>query len=90
MVAAAAIPAGTAVQPNLMKAAPATVLVRRNQTVIMRIKGEGFTITGTGLAMQDGRLGDLILVQNADSKRVVTAQVQEDGSVSPIRQGEKS
>ena len=69
---------------------PAVLLVRRNQTVVMRIQGDGFTITAVGQAMQDGRLGDLILVQNVDSKRVVTAQVQEDGSVSPIRQGEKS
>jgi flagella basal body P-ring formation protein FlgA len=90
MVAAAAIPAGTVIQPSLMKAPPAVVVVRRNQTVVMKIRGEGFTITVVGQAMQDGRLGDLIRVQNVDSRRVVTARVQEDGSVIPLREGETS
>ena len=90
MVAVAAIPAGTAIQPSLLRAAPPVLLVRRNQTVVMKIRGEGFTITAVGQAMQDGRLGDVIQVQNVDSKRLVTARVQEDGSVTPLREGEKS
>jgi flagella basal body P-ring formation protein FlgA len=90
MAAAAAIPAGTVIQPSLVKAAPVVRVVRRNQTVVMRIRGEGFAITAVGQALQDGRPGDLIRVQNVDSKRVVTARVQEDGSVIPLREGETS
>ena len=47
--------------------------------VSVLLKGEP-----VGVAQEDGRVGDVIKVVNADSKRVIVAQVNADGSVAPI------
>ena len=49
----------------------------------------GFTISGTGLALQDGRPGDFIRVRNVDSKRIVVAKVTADGTVAPVIEEKK-
>jgi flagella basal body P-ring formation protein FlgA len=68
----------------MLRAVKAEVLVRRNQGVLMRIEGAGFTVSGVGEAMEDGRAGDVIKVRNVDSRRVVSARVAGDGAVEPI------
>jgi len=67
-----------------LKAQRPAVVVRRNKTVQMRIQGLGFIIVATGQALEDGRPGELIKVRNADSKRIITARVGFDGTVSPV------
>jgi len=42
---------------------------------------DGLTIIATGLALQDGWLGDVIRIRNPDSGVVVTGKVQTDGTV---------
>lgn len=82
--AARMIPAGTVVLTGLVRPAKADVLVRRNDSVVMRITGTLFQITALGQALENGGEGDLIKVRNADSKRVVVAKVIHDGTVQPI------
>ena len=67
----------------------AAVAVRRSETVIMRIQGAGFLLTGLGQALEDGRPGSLIKVRNTDSSRVVMAKVAADGTVEPVFDGAK-
>ncbi len=84
LVAARDISAGKVIRTGLMKAKKPAIVVRRKQTVQMKVVGLGFVVTGVGKALSDGRVGDLIKVQNIDSKRIVTARVAFDGTVRPI------
>ena len=92
MLASAACEVGHVVAVNLP--APARrrrnvkepPLVRRNQPVQMKITRPGFTIRGMGLALSDGRVGELIRVRNIDSKRIIMVRVSADGTVSPLQE----
>jgi len=79
-----AIAVGAEVLPGLVQSARAEVVVRRNEGVVMRLAGECFTVTAVGKALEDGRPGDRIRVQNVDSGRIVLAQVMHDGAVEPL------
>jgi len=79
-----ALKAGTVLRPGLLTRALAAVLIRRNQSVVMRLRGEGFVITAVALALEDGRAGELIKVRNVDSHRVVTVRVALDGTTEPV------
>jgi flagella basal body P-ring formation protein FlgA len=77
--------AGAVLQASMLRpAAAATPAVRRNQNVVMKIQTAQFTISSVGLALQDGRAGDVIKVQNADTRKVVNARIAPDGTVSPL------
>jgi len=82
--AARLIPAGAVVRTGLVRPAKADVLVRRNDSVVMRITGNLFQITALGQALENGGEGDLIKVRNVDSKRVVVARIIRDGTVQPV------
>ena len=82
---ASAVREGAAITPSMLKqAGPRPLAVRRNQNLVMRIQTARFTLSTVVVALQDGRAGDLIKVQNADSRRIVTAKVATDGTVSPF------
>jgi flagella basal body P-ring formation protein FlgA len=82
-IAASRIPRGTVIRPALVDQPKAEVLVRRNQTIVMRITGEGFSVSALAEALQDGRQGEYIKVRNVDSKRIVIGKVMPDGTVQP-------
>jgi len=82
--AARLIPAGQEVRPGLVRAAAAEVLVHRNEGVVMTIRGDRFCVTAVGKALENGRPGDVVKVQNVDSGRVVLARVARDGTVEPV------
>jgi len=79
-----AIAAGAEILPALAQPPKGEVVVRRNEAVVMRLAGEYFTVTALGKALEDGRPGDRIRVQNVDSGRIVLAQVKHDGAVEPV------
>ena len=90
-VAADSVKAGCVVRPSAGKGAPEPEkLISRNDTVTMKIAGDGFTITALGQALDDGRSGAFIRVRNVDSGRVVVGKVKSDGSVEPVISGAKS
>lgn len=74
---------GTVVRGNLAAPKRPDIVVRRNQTVRLRVQGPGFLITGVGQALQDGRPGEYIKVRNVDSRRIITGRIAFDGSVEP-------
>jgi len=79
--------AGEAVRPDALLEGSPGVVIRRGQTIVMMIQGPGFSISGLSRALQDGRPGEIIKVQNVDSGRIVAARVSFDGTVTPIGKG---
>ncbi len=84
MVCTQAVAAGAAIRPGILKAPKAEVVVRRNQNVVMRINGPGFSLSAVGAALADGRTGEFIKVKNVDTGGIVNCRVAADGSVSPV------
>ncbi|MBS3734233.1 MAG: flagellar basal body P-ring formation protein FlgA [Phycisphaerae bacterium] len=78
------VSAGTILRAAHLAPAKLEIVVRRNEPVMMQITGEGFVISTVGRALQDGRPGEFIKVQNVDSRRVVVAKVGFDGAVEPV------
>lgn len=50
-------------------------LVCKGDIVTIAIRDNGLDVSASGIAMSDGSLGDMIPVQNRQSKRTVTAEV---------------
>ena len=84
LVARRRIPANTMIRSYMVGSANPVVIIKRNQTVVIRIKRPGLLITAIGKAMQNGRGGEYIKVQNVDSQRIIFAKVNEDGTVEPV------
>jgi flagella basal body P-ring formation protein FlgA len=57
------------------------ITVHRGQKVIVTLVDRTMTIKTTALALEDGRVGDNIAVQNPDSQKTVHATVAADGNV---------
>jgi flagella basal body P-ring formation protein FlgA len=84
LIAKRHIAGGRTVQPNMVGPAKSAILVKRNQSVVIRIEAGGLTITAVGKMVDEGAVGDIVRVRNVDSLRVITAKVNEDGTVAPI------
>lgn len=84
LIARRRIPANTMIRRYMAGPVNPVVIVKRNQRVIIRIERPGLLITAIGKAMQNGRGGEYIKVQNADSQRIIFARVNEDGTVEPV------
>jgi flagella basal body P-ring formation protein FlgA len=76
--------AGTVIGPGMARPPRPQVIIERNQNICIRIDRPGLVVTALGKAMQQGRLGECIKVQNIDSQRVILARVNEDGTVEPV------
>jgi flagella basal body P-ring formation protein FlgA len=75
---------GTVLRPAMLKAPKVETVVRKGQTIVMRLDRAGFSIVALAEAQQDGKPGDIVRVMNVDTKRLVNAKVGADGSVEPI------
>lgn len=78
------LPANTIISENMIGPVRPEVLLKRNQNVVIKINRLGLFITAIGRTMQDGRVGEYIKVRNVDSRRIIMAKVNEDGSVEPV------
>jgi flagella basal body P-ring formation protein FlgA len=83
-VAARRLPAATELRRDMLGAAPAPILVRRNDTVVIRIERPGLLVTAVGMALQEARAGEYVKVRNADSSRIIICKVNADGTVEPM------
>lgn len=72
------IQAGNVWQPRHLETVP---VVKRGERVRLRLVSGGLQIDGAGKAGEDGRAGDWIRVLNDASRRYVTGQVDEEGTV---------
>ena len=84
LVAKHRIPANSVVHSNMIGIAQPEIIIKRNQRVVMRFERPGISITAIGQAMKDAGIGDVIKVRNIDSRRIVFAKVNEDGTVEPV------
>lgn len=75
------IAAGTLVTDSLLKK---PILVKRGTNVAISAHSGAIAITASGQALQDGAEGQVIRVQNTNSKRIVTAKVMGEGLVQII------
>lgn len=57
------------------------ISVHRGQQVMLTLTDEGMTIRTTAKALDDGRVGDTIQVENTDSQKTLRATVSRDGGV---------
>ena len=57
------------------------IVVHRGQKVLLTLSASTMTIKAPARALEDGRTGDSIEVENPDSKKTMRATVLDDGSV---------
>ncbi|MBV8778192.1 MAG: flagellar basal body P-ring formation protein FlgA [Alphaproteobacteria bacterium] len=57
------------------------IAVHRGQKVMLTLTDPEMTIKATAVALEDGRVGDSISVQNSESQKTVRATVARDGGV---------
>lgn len=78
------IPANSVIALNILSPVVPEVLIKRSQSVVIKIDRNGLLATAMGKAMEQGSADDIIKVQNADSKVMIMAKVNEDGTVEPV------
>ncbi len=83
LIAKRPLAANAILQPYMVESHTSSTIIKRNQSVVIRIELPGLLITATGMTLEDGRAGEHIRVRNADSQRIILARVCEDGSVEP-------
>jgi flagella basal body P-ring formation protein FlgA len=84
LVATRTVAARAEIRDSMVGAAQTSVMVHRNETVLIRIERPGILVTAMGTAIQEGQTGEYIKVRNADSYRVIVCKVMPDGSVEPV------
>jgi flagella basal body P-ring formation protein FlgA len=57
------------------------IVVHRGQKVLLTLSDNAMIIEAMAVALEDGRIGDTIAVENPDSKKTMRATVAKDGSV---------
>lgn len=84
LVALRKLSAGVVIRSGMIGVPSKAILVKRRQSVLIRLDHLGFTMSVNGVAQEDGSMGDIIKVKNADSNRLIMAQINADGSVAPV------
>ncbi|UCF14880.1 MAG: flagellar basal body P-ring formation protein FlgA [Phycisphaerales bacterium] len=79
-----ALRADTVIRPHMIGPAKSPIIVKRNQSVVIRIENPAFLITAAGVALVDGKAGENIKVRNVDSQRIIVARINDDGTVEPV------
>jgi flagella basal body P-ring formation protein FlgA len=78
MLAKRSIRSGVAVTPNVLKAPS---LVKRGDRVVIIAANDAISVKMNGTALADGVRGEQIPIQNNQSKRIVKAEVIDNGRV---------
>jgi flagella basal body P-ring formation protein FlgA len=84
LVTTRALAADTEIRPDMVGVAQDTVLVRRNEVVMIRFERPGLLVTAMGTVLQEGRTGEAVKVRNVDSSRIIVCKVNADGTVEPV------
>jgi len=84
LVAKRRLPANTVITPNIVGPPEPPLAFKRNQSVTIRIETLGLLVTASGKALEDGKVGQFVKVQNIDSGRTIVARVSSDGTVEPL------
>jgi len=84
LVAQRRIRANTTLRDGAAGPAKPQIIIERNQAVVIRIERPNLLVSTIGKTLQQGSVGECIKVRNVDSKRVIMARVNEDGTVEPV------
>lgn len=68
-------------EPIPLNAVDDPKLVTRGTQAAILFEEGGLSITGVGIPLQSGALGETIQVKNVDSGRIITGRVQADGRI---------
>ncbi|MXQ11655.1 flagellar basal body P-ring formation chaperone FlgA [Microvirga makkahensis] len=68
-------------EPIPLNAVDDPKLVTRGVQAAILFEEGGLSITGVGIPLQSGALGETIQVKNVDSGRIITGRVQSDGRI---------
>lgn len=77
------IRSGSIISPTYVKKKQKAILIKRNKTVRLIIKGRGWEIATIGTTLESGKTGELIKVKNNDTGRTVIGRIDENGNVVP-------
>jgi len=83
-VAKRPIAANSVVEARVLAPPKPRVVLKRNETVLIRLETAGLLITAVGKTLEQGSVGELIRVRNVDSRMIIWARVKDDGSVQPV------
>jgi len=78
------IAANATIHPTMVAPPAPSILIKRNDNVVVRIERPGLVVTATAKALQKGQVGDSIRVRNLDSNRVILVIINDDGTVKPV------
>ncbi|MHC4572539.1 MAG: flagellar basal body P-ring formation chaperone FlgA [Planctomycetota bacterium] len=84
LIAKRRIAANSVIRSHMVGPARPQVVLKRNQTVVIRIDRPGLLVTALGRTVQEGHAGEYIKVRNLDSRRIILAKVNDDGTVEPV------
>ena len=84
LAATRSLPAAAVIAKGMIGMPREPVVVRRNQSVVIRLERPGLLITATGMALQEARTGEFVKVRNTDSQRVIVCKVIGQGMVEPM------
>ena len=84
LAATRTLAANSEIRAGMVDAPKSSVVVRRNETVQIRLERPGILVTATGTALQEAHAGECLKVRNADSNRIIMCRVKSDGTVEPV------
>ena len=85
LVAKRRIKKGDVITPNTVGPVEPPVVIKRRQTVVMKIETDGLFVSALGVALSDGKVGEYIRVKGSNrDARIVVGKVMPDGTVEPV------
>ncbi len=84
LAAVRTLAADTEIRRDMVNSVQSPVIIRRNETVVIRVERPGLLVTAVGTVLQEGRAGEFVKVRNTDSSRVIVCKVNADGTVEPM------
>ena len=69
---------------NKIGPAEMPVVIKRRQTVVMKIETGGLYVSAVGVALSDGKVGEYIRVKGPNNSRIIVGKVKADGTVEPV------
>jgi flagella basal body P-ring formation protein FlgA len=84
LVTLRSVAANTEIRDEMVGSPESEIVIRRNETVVIRVERPGLLVTAVGVSLQQARAGEYVKVRNTDSNRVIVCKVNADGTVQPV------
>lgn len=88
MVVRGVVRKGTVISNAMVESKVSPVLIKPRQHVMMKLETGGLYISAPGIAMQEGRIGEIIRVQRGSrqtrDERIIVGKVMPDGTIRPV------